>query len=187
VSRVDDSLGELVAAAADGDQAAWEAIIARFSALVGSIPRSFRLSSSEASDVAQTTWLRLVENLDRIDDPERLGAWLATTARRESLRAIRMHNRELTTTEEWIFDSASDDAIDRRLLTRERDQALWRAFKTIGERCQVLLRLLAAPDPPSYLEVSSALDMPIGAIGPTRARCLEKLRQSLRVHGIEAS
>lgn len=187
MSGVDDPLGQLVVAAAAGDRAAWETIVTRFSALVWSIPRSFRLSSSEAGDVAQTTWLRLVENLDRIDDPERLGAWLATTARRESLRTIRMQNRELATEDEWIFDSASDDAIDRRLLTQERDRALWRAFKTIGERCQALLRLLAAPDPPSYLEVSSALDMPIGAIGPTRARCLEKLRQSLRLQGIETS
>jgi RNA polymerase sigma factor (sigma-70 family) len=179
-------LGELMAGAAEGEQAAWEAIVERFSALVWSIARSFRLSSAEAGDVAQTTWLRLVENLDRIDDPERLGAWLATTARRESLRTIRMHNRELTTEDEWIFDSEFDEAIDQRLLTQERDRALWRAFKTISERCQALLRLLAAPEPPSYVEVSSALGMPIGAIGPTRARCLEKLRQSLSLEGIKA-
>ena len=84
-----------------------------------------------------------------------------------------------------MFDAPCDEPVERGLLTRERNDALWSALATIGERCQALLRLLAAPEPPSYEEIAAALDMPIGAIGPTRARCLEKLRRSLELSGLE--
>jgi RNA polymerase sigma factor (sigma-70 family) len=172
-------LPTLVSEAGNGDQAAWGAIVDRFSGLVWSTTRAHRLSAAEAADAAQSTWLRLVENLDRIEDPERLGAWLATTARRECLRIIRMGKREMPSDEEWMFESDSGEAIEERLLAHERDEALWRAFREIEERCQALLRLVCAPDPPSYDEVSAALSIPIGAIGPTRARCLDKLRRQL--------
>lgn len=175
----------LIRAARAGDDAAWGAIVDRFANLVWSITRAHRLSSADAADVTQTTWLRLVEHLDRIHEPERLGSWLATTARHECLRHIRLGGREQPTGEEGLFDGPSLDALDARLLTRERDQALHRALRTIGERCQALLRMLASLDPPSYEEVSAALDMPVGAIGPTRARCLEKLRRSPELAGIE--
>ena len=140
--------------------------------------RAHRLAPAEAADVAQTTWLRLVENLDRIKDPERLGAWLATTARRECLRHIRLQSREFVTGEDSLFEAPSDDRAEQRLITSERNTALRRAFARISERCQGLLRLLAAPEPLSYEEIASALGMPIGAIGPTRARCLDQLRRT---------
>jgi RNA polymerase sigma factor (sigma-70 family) len=161
-----------------GDDVAWGAIVDRFAGLVWSTTRAHRLSTADAADVTQTTWLRLVEHLDRIQDPERLGAWLATTARHECLRLIRLRGRELPTDEADLFDAPADDSLDRRLLADERDTVLQRALATIGERCQALLRLLAAVEPPSYEEIGAALGMPIGAIGPTRARCLEKLRRS---------
>lgn len=179
------TLQALIRAANAGDEAAWGMIVDRFAGLVWATTRAHRLSIADASDVAQTTWLRLVENLDRINDPERLGAWLATTARRECLRQIRLRGREIATSEESLFDAPSEDAVDRRLLTRERDQALRRALATIGERCQALLRLLAAVDPPSYEEIGAALGMPVGAIGPTRARCLDKLRRSPELARLE--
>ncbi len=91
---------------------------------------------------------------------------------------IRGRARELPTDEPDLFEAPVEDAVDRRLLTDERDRALRRAFATLGERCQALLRLLASPEPPSYAEIGAALDMPVGAIGPTRARCLEKLRRT---------
>jgi RNA polymerase sigma factor (sigma-70 family) len=161
-----------------GDEAAWSAIVDRFAGLVWSVARAHRLGPAEAADVAQTTWLRLVENLDRIKDPERLGAWLATTARRESLRHIRLQSREFATGEDSLFEAPSEDRADQRLITRERNTALRRAFARISERCQALLRLLAAPEPLSYEEIAAALGMPIGAIGSTRARCLDQLRRT---------
>jgi RNA polymerase sigma factor (sigma-70 family) len=172
------NLQALIRAANAGDEAAWGTIVDRFTGLIWAITRAHRLSSTDAADVTQTTWLRLIEHLDRIQDPERLGAWLATTARHECLRLIRLRGRELPTDEASLFDAPTEHHLDRRLLTRERDSALARALATIGERCQALLRLLASVEPPSYEEIGAALGMPVGAIGPTRVRCLEKLRRS---------
>jgi RNA polymerase sigma factor (sigma-70 family) len=166
----------LVRSAAAGDQGAWNELVARFEGLVWATARAHRLSRADAADVAQTTWLRLVENLDRIREPERLGAWLATTARRECLRHIRLHAREPLTDELDLFESPDDQPLDLLLLTTERDTALWRAFARLSERCQQLLRMLVSSAEPSYEAIGAALDMPIGAIGPTRMRCLEKLR-----------
>lgn len=175
----------LLRAAGDGDDAAWGSIVDRFSGLVWATVRAHRLSTADAADVTQTTWLRLVENLDRIHDPERLGAWLATTARHECLRLIRLRGRELLSDQADTFDAMLDEPFDKRLVTEERDAALRRALAGIGERCQALLRLLAAPDPPSYEEIGAALGMPVGAIGPTRARCLDKLRRRPELAGVE--
>jgi RNA polymerase sigma factor (sigma-70 family) len=175
------NLDTLVRAAAAGDQAAWNELVERFQGLVWATARSFRLSRADAADVAQTTWLRLVENLDRIHDPERLGAWLATTARRECLRHIRLHGREQLSDETDVFEAPSEDPLEVALLTEERDTALWNAFAKLSERCQTLLRLLVSEDEPSYETIGAALDMPIGAIGPTRMRCLDKLRSYVSV------
>jgi len=171
-------LEELVREARDGDESAWSALVDRFEGLVWATTRAHRLPQPAAADVTQTTWLRLVENLDRIKDPERLGAWLATTARRECLRHIRLRSRELQVEDDSLFEAPTHESLDTRMIDRERYDALWRAFARLGERCQALLRLLSAPDPPSYEEIGAALGMPIGAIGPTRSRCLEKLRRS---------
>ena len=84
-----------------------------------------------------------------------------------------------------MWDVPSDDQIDSGLIVRERNTALWGAFRVIGERCQALLRMITAPEPPSYEEIGAALEMPIGAIGPTRARCLDKLRRSLTLEGAD--
>jgi RNA polymerase sigma factor (sigma-70 family) len=178
------TLQELIQAANDGDQQAWGVIVDRFEGLVWATTRAHRLSHADAADVTQTTWLRLVENLDRINDPERLGGWLATTARRECLRHLRLHGRELQVEDDSVFEAPSEGTAEDRLIVRERDDALRRAFARIGERCQALLRMLSAPEPPSYEEIGAALGMPIGAIGPTRARCLDKLRASPELAGI---
>lgn len=178
------TLRELIQAAGEGDAAAWDAIVDRFEGLVWATARAHRLSPADAADVTQTTWLRLVENLDRINDPERLGGWLATTARRECLRHLRLHGRELKFDDDSVFEAPSEGAAEDRLIVRERNDALRRAFAGIGERCQALLRMLSAPEPPSYEEIGAALRMPIGAIGPTRARCLDKLRRSPELAGV---
>ncbi len=172
------TIEELLRGAREGDASAWSTLVNRFAGLVWATARAHRLSQADAADVNQTTWLRLVENLDRIHDPERLGAWLATTARRECLRHIRLRDRELKIDDDSFFEVPSAEPVEERIIIRDRDAALRRAFARIGERCQALLRMLSAPEPPSYEEIGAALGMPIGAIGPTRARCLEKLRRA---------
>ena len=168
-------------AAAAGEQAAWDELVKRFGGLVWSIARGHRLGSADAADVCQTAWLRLVENLGRIREPDRVGAWLATTTRNECLRTIRRSGRQVPTDLDADIDLRSDPsnepAVDERLLAGERDAGLWRAFSTISERCQVLLRLLIADPPSAYEEIGELLDMPLGSIVPTRARCLEQLRR----------
>lgn len=171
-------VGDAVRAAADGDRDAWDFLVERFARLIWAISRSMGLSVSDADDVSQTTWLKLAEHLTNLRDPERVGLWLAVTARNESLRVLRRTNRDLPfdPLTEINRDTAGGEA-DIRLLERERDEALWRAFKTLPSSCRVLLLMLTAEPAYSYEEVSASLQMPIGSIGPTRGRCLERLRK----------
>jgi RNA polymerase sigma factor (sigma-70 family) len=172
------STTDLVRAAADGKGWAWDAIVERYSGMVWAVCRGCRLSPSDAAEVSQTTWLRLVERLGSIHDPERLGSWLAVTARRESWQVLRRAGRTIPSDTEAIFaDREASDDIDHDLLASERHQALRRAFETLHPRCQQLLRLLTADPAPSYADIAATLDMPIGSIGPTRARCLDCLRR----------
>ena len=173
--------GDLAKAAAGGDEAAWRALVERFSGLIWSVTRAYRLGAADAADVFQTTWLRLAEHIGRLDHPEYVGAWLATTARRESLRAARASARVVPTDDEAVFDAreAEEATPEQALLLSERADHLWRAFRTLPEHCQALLRLLIASPAPSYAEVGAALDRPVGSIGPTRARCLRLLRERL--------
>jgi len=169
----------LLAAAATGDQSAWTVLVDRHLGLLWSIARGYRLNTADAGDAVQNTWLRLVEHLDRINEPERLASWLATTARRECLHVLRRGTREKPGAAAELLEHLPDSApsLDTGLLLDERDAALWRALVMLSERCQRLLRVLMASPPPSYAEVATALDMPIGSIGPSRQRCLDRLRQ----------
>jgi RNA polymerase sigma factor (sigma-70 family) len=144
------------------------------------VTRAYRLGSADAADVFQTTWLRLAEHIGRLDHPEYVGAWLATTARRESLRASRASAR-VVLTDDAVLGSleAAEATPEQAVLLSERSDLLWRAFRTLPARCQLLLRLLMATPAPSYAEVAAALDRPVGSIGPTRARCLRLLREKL--------
>jgi RNA polymerase sigma factor (sigma-70 family) len=179
-------LGAVVRAANQGDRDAWNALVARYSGLIWSVARAHRLGDADAADVVQATWLRLVEHLGEIRDAERVGAWLATTARRECLRVLRVGQRHVLTDGFDLPDEAAGAALDARMLAGERDAALWRAFGRISVRCRALLRMLAADPAPSYEEVGAALDMPIGSIGPTRGRCLDQLRERAAAVGIAA-
>jgi len=171
-------LTRLVEAAAGGDQESWNALVDRFAATVWAVARAHRLSASDAADVSQTTWLRLLENLSRIQHPERLGAWLATTARRESLRVLELASRQRPTGDDLERLSGLVDAqpLDSDLSAREREALVTELFQRLPGRQQELLRLLVNTEA-SYREVSAALNMPIGSIGPTRARALERLRR----------
>lgn len=176
-----------VLAAAEGDQHAWNALVDRYTGLVWSIARGHRLGGADAADVVQTTWLRLVENLGRIRNPAAVGSWLATTARRESLRVIDRSARTMPTDSDWLLELPPHDGspgVDDRLLRTERDAVLLDALRELPPRCQTLLRVLMADPPPRYEDVSAALDMPIGSIGPTRGRCLERLRTIIERMGI---
>lgn len=180
---------QLVQSAARGDPAAWNALVERYVDLVWSIARSHSLTECDAADVTQTTWLRLAEQLTRLHEPGRVGAWLATTARRESLRVIRDVRRtlpsgaipELAVAVHGQFPESR--SAEEPLLASERDAELWRAFRQLTPACQRLLRTLMADPAPSYAEVSVSMEMPIGSIGPTRARCLDRLRANLLAVG----
>ena len=183
-------IATLVGAAANGDQNAWDAIVGQFQGLVWATVRSYRLGDTESADVVQTCWLRLVENLGALREPERLGGWLATTARRECLRCLRTAGRSIAVDDDAVFDRAAPDAgpeLDADLLRGERDSGVWRAFGRISDRCQRLLRILTADPPPTYEDVSETLEMPIGSIGPTRQRCLDRLRTELVAEGIASA
>lgn len=182
----DAPIRSLLDRASRGDQAAWDVLISRFEGLIWATVRAYRLEAGDAADVVQTVWLRLVEYLGRLRDPERLGGWLATTARHESLHCLRRSGRTVLTGDEADFEPRQPvgTPLDAGLLASERDAALWRALRAVSERCQRLLRTLAADPTPSYEEVGRALDMPVGSIGPTRARCLERLRAALAREGI---
>jgi RNA polymerase sigma factor (sigma-70 family) len=182
--RPTTGLAELVLAAVDGDQEAWGAIVDRFAGLVWSIARAHRLSPTDAADVSQTTWLRLVEHLGRIRDPERVGAWLASTARHECLRVIRHSGRFVADGQVDLDAVGTEPEPSSLLLATERTAALWRAVEALPERCRLLIRTLMADPPPSYEDIAEAFGIPIGSIGPTRARCLEQLRRRPEIAGI---
>lgn len=171
----------LFEAARNGDQEAWDALVACHGNRVWAVARAHRLSSADAEDVFQVTFLRLVTHIDTIREPGRIGAWLATTARHESLRILRKSGRTMPYGDDQVLDRADPllPPLDSGLVEAERQVALHAALQRLPERCQRLLRILMADPEPSYEEVGRALGMPIGSIGPTRGRCLKRLRQEL--------
>ena len=178
----DHELAGLVNSAAAGDQNGWNGLVREFGGLIWAVARAHRLRDAEAADVAQGTWLRLLEHLADLRDPSRVGAWLATTARRECLSVLRDGVRHVPLQDD-AFDDESPEMLGEELLIAERDRALWRGFSRLRSSDQALLRLLVADPRPTYEEISAALDMPIGSIGPTRARALERLRRQLDGEG----
>ena len=185
--RSDAVVSGLVRRAAAGDQRAWDELIDEFAGLVWGIARAFRLNDADAADVSQTTWLRLVENLDRLQDPSRVGAWLATTARRQCIAHVHDAARVIPRSDDLPEPVSGAPEPGTALLNGERDQALWTALERLPERDRRLLRMLMADPTPSYTEISAALDMPIGSIGPTRARALERLRREAQRRGLNDS
>jgi RNA polymerase sigma factor (sigma-70 family) len=188
-------VGELVSLAAAGDDRAWSALVDRFTPLLWGIARSYRLSSADAADVVQMTWLRLMQHLPDLRQRHLVGGWLATTARRESLAIIRRVRREepqeldddRLTPSAPSASSVTDAAdADAPILRGERDRIIRHAVLQLPPRQQLLLRLLSADPPPNYREISKATGIPIGSIGPTRARALARLRTLLAAQGFHA-
>jgi RNA polymerase sigma factor (sigma-70 family) len=176
--RDDPEVIALVMAARDGDAEAWNRLVARYAPLVWSMCRTYRLSGSDAEDVGQSVWLRLVEHLPKIRVPAALPGWIATTTRRECLRVLRIARRiePADTIEERSETGGEQPDIDDAILAYERNAALRAAFAQLSPRCQHMLSLLMQDPPVPYGVIGTRLGMPQGSVGPIRARCLERLR-----------
>jgi RNA polymerase sigma factor (sigma-70 family) len=177
-------LAALVMAARNGERAAWDALVDRLARLVWAVTHAFGLDPQDGADVAQIAWMRLAENIDRLQDPGAVGTWLATTTRRECITVLRQRARVQPTDVEALAGVMTSPGTDATVLTSERDRLVWVAFEQLSERCRRLLRLAVADKQGGYDEISAVLDMPVGSIGPTRQRCLDRLRRLLATAGI---
>jgi RNA polymerase sigma factor (sigma-70 family) len=177
--RDDPSVVALVTRAANSDNDAWNEIIDRYAPLVWSICTRYRLKNQDIEDVGQTVWLLLVEQLGKLREPAALPGWLATTTQRECLRVLTAARKaeDAATLDDTVLivDAA---VIEQEILAAERNAALRTALGELPSRCQQLLTMLISDPPRSYTEISATLQIPMGSIGPQRARCLERLRRS---------
>jgi RNA polymerase sigma factor (sigma-70 family) len=184
------SVGELVTAARNGDQGSWNDLVDRFLPLVTRLISRFRLYGADAEDVNQTVWLRLVEHLDTIREPNAVPGWIATTTRHECLAALRRRGRATPVDPQdgSPFDRllAEQDPCDE-LVREERHRALLAGLAELPEDRRELLLLLLEDPPPSYAEISRRLGMPVGSIGPTRARALDHLRSTGALTALRAA
>jgi RNA polymerase sigma factor (sigma-70 family) len=170
----------LVTRARNGDRQAWDALVERYAPLIWSICRRHRLTDTDACDVGQNVWLRLVDRLGALRDPAALPGWLATTTRRECARVLCAAREPLAAGSGLDADTLPDEqavTAERQLLAAERHAALREALLDLPPECQRLITLLAADPPVPYAEISVRLGIPVGSIGPTRRRYLDKLRQ----------
>jgi len=176
---------DLLSRAGDGDPAAWEEIVRRYSKLVLSKVRSFRLQNADAHDAVQATWLRLAENWRSVRHPERLGGWLATVASRECLHIIHQAKRAPTPTD-TVADNVADPSAgpEQHVIDADTAQAVRNLVAELPPRRRILLRALFTDSPRPYTEVAQITGLPIGSIGPTRARALEQLRRTADERGL---
>jgi len=178
--RDDPHVVALVTRAAGGDQDAWHELVDRYAPLVYTICTRYRLSNHDIEDVGQNVWLLLVEQLGKLREPAALPGWLATTTARECLRVVTVTNKSerLGTglDDSVLFVDAA--VIDEEILVAERNAALHAAFAELSPRCQELLSMLISDPPHPYAEIHAKLGIPVGSIGPQRARCLDRLRRS---------
>ncbi len=167
----------LIIACLNGDEVAWEQLLARYSRLIYTIPLRFNFEGAVAEEIFQEVCLTILEKLDTLHDPRQFKTWLVTIVRRACLQRLRSQGNQVEQllTEQVI---ANEKAADHTLLLREQVDAVHRALATLDDRCQQLLwALFFEQTPPSYQVLAQLLDLPVGSIGPTRARCLEKFRQ----------
>ncbi|GAB4128729.1 MAG: sigma-70 family RNA polymerase sigma factor [Roseiflexaceae bacterium] len=181
-----DQDDQLILACRRGDADAWEQLLDRYERLVLAIPRSYGLSADDAADIAQLTFTSLIQHLDRLQADTRLAAWLVTVARRTTWRTIERRRSE-SAFEPYELDSRLPWLVgqpDQQIERWELTEWLHGGLAHLGERCRdLILALYFAPDEPSYAEISERLGVPLGSIGPNRARCLAQLRQALeRTH-----
>ena len=179
-ARDDPPVTDLVMRARNSDQQAWDALVQRYAPLIWSICRRYGLGGADADDVGQTVWLHLVDQLDRLRDPAALAGWLATTTQRECLRVLRAAQRPQARRHGPDIEDIPDRhavIAEQELLTAERHAALREALTGLPPRCQQLLALLLHDPPLPYAQISAKMGVPVGSIGPSGARCLDRLRR----------
>jgi RNA polymerase sigma factor (sigma-70 family) len=175
--RDDPVVTDLVTRARNGDKQAWDALVERYTPLIWSICRRYRLGGADAEDVGQAVWLHLVEHLDNLRDPAALPGWLTTTTRRECCRVLRATGK--LPADGQVLENMPDEqtaTAEHELLVAERNTALREAFARLPLSFQRLLALLIADPPVPYTEISARLGIPVGSIGPNRRRYLDRLR-----------
>jgi RNA polymerase sigma factor (sigma-70 family) len=179
-----DDPGPVVRRAAAGDQRAWRALVSSFDPLLRRVARSFRLSAADVDDVVQETWVRLFRSLHRLDDPDAVGGWLATTVRRESMRLLQRELRELPQAD--VAPDERGDVVDPldEVAQAERDRVVRAAVERLGGRQQAVMTALLGERELNYHVVGRRLGMPVGSIGPTRCRAIERLRRDPGLVGI---
>lgn len=180
----DEQLAELMRAARRGDNAAWAGLIARFDRSMRSIARGYRLSAADVDDVVQIAWTRLHQHIDRVREPKAVAGWLATTTRREAMRVLQNHVREQLSDDPALGAVAASEQPDAIAIAAEERAVLGRALADLPGRQRELLTLLVAQPDANYRHISSTLKMPLGSIGPIRARGLARLEchAELRSH-----
>ena len=180
------SVATLVQMAGEGCSKAWQELVSRFGGMIAATGRRYRLGPADVAELQQITWLRLVENLHKIEQPERVGGWLATTARRESLQLLRRASKYHGGADQMLANMPDKHLPepDAGPIADERAQVVRAAWQRLSPRCQELLSLLMMDDPLSYKDLSQLLQVPIGSLGPTRGRCLERLRLLVEEEGI---
>lgn len=170
-----DETAGLVVRAREGDGGAWARLVERYTSFLWAIARSYELNDADAADVVQTTWMRLVERIDAIEEPAATGRWLAVTARRESARTARRRGREPVAGVPPAADASA--APERIVLARERLGRVAAAIEALPRRCRALLRLYALA--PSHAELAAAMEMPAGSVTSARRRCMGRLERRL--------
>jgi RNA polymerase sigma factor (sigma-70 family) len=178
-AMTDDQISGMVRAAAAGDRQAWEGVVDRYVALLWSIALRHGLCESDAADVVQTTWLRLLERIHTVREPSRIGSWLATTAQRESLRCISHRNRVVPDGGSETFEAQDllQPEADEQLIQRELAVAARHALDALPPTWRSLVEALTADEPASYEEIGADLGVPVGSIGPTRGRAMRMMRE----------
>ena len=182
--RDDPVVTDLVTRARKADKQAWDALVERYAPLIWSICRKYELRGADAEDVGQSVWLHLVDHLDRVRDPAALPGWLATTTRRECARVLRAAWGPHDAGQVPSTENTSDEQVataEEELLAAERHAALREALMGLPPCCQQLIALLIEDPPVPYVEISARLGIPVGSIGPSRRRCLDRLRRHLAV------
>ncbi len=172
-----DDLTALVTRARNGEKQAWDELIDRYAPLMWSICRRYRLGRADAEDVGQSVWLRLAGQLASLRDPAALPGWLASTTQRECGRVLRAARNQETPGHPLVIPDMITAEAESELLRAERHAALREAFTHLSLDSRQLIALLIQDPPVPYAEISARLGIPVGSIGPSRSRCLDKLRR----------